>query len=152
MLVSPVSYGQWRGQSARRLWAPGTWLCLRTLVVQQLFSRLRSILGVRAFDNGVDRAGFLAEAAVDALGHVDIVACGSAGAIGTLLSFDGDSLGRADLHEISVHGLEDAHHSTLPELTASQSLQAMHRSSPVGYRRRACSPRKRGEMGPCCRG
>jgi hypothetical protein len=33
--------------------------------------------------------------------------------------------------------------------TASQSLQAMHRSSPEGYRRRACSPRNRGEMGPC---
>jgi hypothetical protein len=30
-------------------------------------------------------------------------------------------------------------------------LQAMQRSSPVGYRRRACSPRNRGEMGPCCR-
>ena len=28
--------------------------------------------------------------------------------------------------------------------TASQSLQAMQRSSPVGYRRSTCSPRKRG--------
>ena len=27
----------------------------------------------------------------------------------------------------------------------------MQRSSPEGYRRRACSPRKRGEMGPCAR-
>lgn len=34
------------------------------------------------------------------------------------------------------------------EHTASQSLQAMQRSSPEGYRRRACSPRNRGEMGP----
>lgn len=32
--------------------------------------------------------------------------------------------------------------------TASQSLHAMHRSSPEGYLRRACSPRNRGEIGP----
>jgi hypothetical protein len=32
--------------------------------------------------------------------------------------------------------------------TASQSLQAMQRSSPEGYRLRACSPRNRGEIGP----
>lgn len=32
--------------------------------------------------------------------------------------------------------------------TASQSLHAMQRSSPDGYLRRACSPLKRGEMGP----
>ena len=32
---------------------------------------------------------------------------------------------------------------------ASQSLHAMHRSSPLGYRRSACSPRKRGESGAC---
>lgn len=35
---------------------------------------------------------------------------------------------------------------------ASHSLQAMQRSSPDGYRRRACSPRKRGEMGPFSKG
>lgn len=35
---------------------------------------------------------------------------------------------------------------------ASHNLQAMHRSSPVGYRRRACSPRKRGEIGPFSKG
>lgn len=28
----------------------------------------------------------------------------------------------------------------------------MHRSSPVGYRRSACSPRKRGERGPFSNG
>ena len=31
--------------------------------------------------------------------------------------------------------------------TASQSLHAMHRSSPLGYRRSACSPRNLGESG-----
>lgn len=35
---------------------------------------------------------------------------------------------------------------------ASHSLQAMHLSSPVGYLRRACSPRKRGEIGPFSKG
>lgn len=35
---------------------------------------------------------------------------------------------------------------------ASQSLHAMQRSSPVGYRRSACSPRKRGEIGPFSKG
>ena len=34
------------------------------------------------------------------------------------------------------------------EYTASQSLQAIHLSSPDGYRRNACSPLKRGDMGP----
>ena len=36
--------------------------------------------------------------------------------------------------------------------TASQSLQAMQRSSPDGYRRSACSPRKRGLSGPFSNG
>lgn len=35
---------------------------------------------------------------------------------------------------------------------ASQSLQAIQRSSPEGYRRRACSPRNRGEIGPFSNG
>ena len=70
---------------------------LLTLVVQQLFSGLGSVLGVGALDDGVDGARLLAEAAVDALGHVDVVAGGAAGAVGALLGLDGDGLGRADL-------------------------------------------------------
>jgi hypothetical protein len=35
---------------------------------------------------------------------------------------------------------------------ASQSLHAMHRSSPVGYRLNACSPRNLGEIGPFSNG
>lgn len=75
-----------------------------TLVVQQLFSRLGSVLGVGALDNGVDGARLLAEAAVDALGHVDIVAGGSSGAVGSLLGLDGDGLGGADLRRVSMGG------------------------------------------------
>jgi hypothetical protein len=35
---------------------------------------------------------------------------------------------------------------------ASQSLQAIHRSSPEGYRLSACSPLNLGEMGPFSKG
>lgn len=126
---------------------------IRTLVVQQLLSRLGGVFSVGALDNGVDGARLLAEAAVDALGHVDIVAGRTARAIGTLFGLDGDGLGWADLEgkrglalpPIAANGrqLESS-----IQRTASHSLQAMQRSSPEGYRRRACSPRNRGEMGP----
>ena len=69
----------------------------RTLVVQQLLARLGGVLGVGALDDGVDGARLLAEAAVDALGHVNVVAGGAAGAVGALLGLDGDGLGGADL-------------------------------------------------------
>ena len=36
--------------------------------------------------------------------------------------------------------------------TASQSLQAMQRSSPVGYRRSTCSPLNRVLIGPFSKG
>ena len=66
------------------------------LVVQQLLARLGGVLGVGALDNGVHGARLLAEAAVDALGHVDVVAGRAAGAVGALLGLDRDGLGRAD--------------------------------------------------------
>jgi hypothetical protein len=66
------------------------------LVVQQLLPRLGGVLGVGALDNGVHGARLLAEAAVDALGHVDVVAGRAAGAVGALLGLDRDGLGRAD--------------------------------------------------------
>ena len=49
-----------------------------------------------AAHNGVDGAGLLAVPAVDALGHVDVVASGAASAVGSLLGLDGDGLRRAD--------------------------------------------------------
>ena len=90
-------------------------------VVEKLFVQERCVLKVGPFDDCVNGASFLAEAAENALGHVDIVFCGAAGAIGA---------GQA----------------------ASQSLQAMQRSSPVGYLLRACSPRNIGERGPFSQG
>ena len=66
------------------------------LVVEQLLARLGGELVVRAHDDGVDRAGLLAEAAIDALGHVDVVAGRAAAAVGARLALDDDALRRAD--------------------------------------------------------
>jgi hypothetical protein len=136
-------------------------------VVQQLLASLSGVLlvrrciagvsiyptcspeGVLTLNNGIDGARLLAETAVDTLGHVDIVSSRSTGAVLTFLSFNGDSLSWADLTK-SQH--QQQHHLMAVQLTASHSLQAMHRSSPVGYRLSACSPRKRGEMGPFSNG
>ena len=49
--------------------------------------------GPAHLNDGVHRAGLLAEATVDALGHVDVVACGPAAAVGPRLSLNGDGLG-----------------------------------------------------------
>jgi hypothetical protein len=46
-------------------------------------------------DDRIDRAGFLAEAAEDALEQVDVVARGAAGAVGALFGIDGDRQRRA---------------------------------------------------------
>src|SRR6202042_975836 len=51
------------------------------LVVVKLFARLGREFEVRPLDNRVDRTGFLAHAAIDALDHVDVVARGAARAV-----------------------------------------------------------------------
>src|SRR3546814_8405372 len=51
------------------------------LVIEQLFAGLGGELEIRTFDDGIHRAGFLEEAAIDALRHVDIVARGAARAV-----------------------------------------------------------------------
>jgi hypothetical protein len=66
------------------------------LVVEELLPRLHGVLGVGALHDGVHGARLLAEAAVDALGHVNVVAGRAAGAVSALLGLDGDSLRRAD--------------------------------------------------------
>src|SRR5258708_39604583 len=65
------------------------------LVVKQLLARLGGELEVRALDDRIDRAGFLAEAAIDAFRHVDVVARGAPAAIGARLRLDGDGERRA---------------------------------------------------------
>ena len=66
------------------------------LVVQQLFVCFGRELEVRTKDNSIDGAGLLAETAVDALGHVNIVTSGSSRTIGTGLSLDSNRKRRAD--------------------------------------------------------
>src|SRR4029078_6888375 len=67
------------------------------LVEVELLARLGGELKVRAFDDGVHRAGLLAKAAVDAFDHVDVVARGAAGARGAARSgLYRDGLRRAD--------------------------------------------------------
>mmetsp|Transcript_41709 Transcript_41709/g.102751 ORF Transcript_41709/g.102751 Transcript_41709/m.102751 type:complete len:233 (-) Transcript_41709:112-810(-) len=62
------------------------------LVVQQLLVRVGGVLEVRALHDGVHGARLLAEAAEDALRHVDVVARGPAAAVLPLLRLDGDGL------------------------------------------------------------
>ena len=62
------------------------------LVVEELLVGLGGELEVGPLDDGVDGARLLAEPAVDALGHVDVVPGRSPGAVRALLRLDGDSL------------------------------------------------------------
>mmetsp|Transcript_63821 Transcript_63821/g.168641 ORF Transcript_63821/g.168641 Transcript_63821/m.168641 type:complete len:276 (-) Transcript_63821:25-852(-) len=66
------------------------------LVVQQLLVGLCGVLKIGTLDDRVDRARLLAEAAEDALGHVDVVARRATGAVIPDLGLDRDRLGRAD--------------------------------------------------------
>src|SRR5258707_9802130 len=67
------------------------------LVVVELLARLGRELEIRARDDGVDRAGLLAHAAIDALHHVDVVARGAARAVVAAgAGLDGDRLRRTD--------------------------------------------------------
>src|SRR3990167_1594956 len=66
------------------------------LVVVELFAGLGRELDVRPFHDGVDRAGLLAQAAVDALDHVDVVAGRAAAAVLARLGLDRDGLSRTN--------------------------------------------------------
>ncbi|KIT99185.1 hypothetical protein QU38_02895, partial [Staphylococcus aureus] len=65
------------------------------LLVDQLLAAFGGELEVRALDDRIDRAGFLAQAAIDALGHVDVVARGAAAAVLARLGLDRDRQRRA---------------------------------------------------------
>ena len=65
------------------------------LVVKQLLVEECRVFEVGALDNGVDGASLLAEAAENALGHVDVVLGRATGAIGSRLRLDRDSESRA---------------------------------------------------------
>src|SRR6202008_138252 len=66
-------------------------------VVVKLLARFGCVFEVRTLDDGVDRTGFLAQPAIDAFDHVDVVARGTAGAVvAARAGFDGDRLRRTD--------------------------------------------------------
>jgi hypothetical protein len=67
-----------------------------SLSTQPKPQQMRRALEVRALHDCIDRAGLLAEAAVDALRHVDVVACGSSAPVSALLRLDRDGLGGTD--------------------------------------------------------
>mmetsp|Transcript_13687 Transcript_13687/g.41384 ORF Transcript_13687/g.41384 Transcript_13687/m.41384 type:complete len:254 (+) Transcript_13687:800-1561(+) len=66
------------------------------LVVEQLLVGLRRVLVVRALHDRVHRTRLLAEAAEDALGHVDVVAGGLAGTVLAHFGLNRNRLGGAD--------------------------------------------------------
>jgi hypothetical protein len=66
-------------------------------VVVKLLARFSGVFEVRTLDDGVDRTGFLAQPAIDAFDHIDIVASGTARAVvAARAGLDRDSLRRAD--------------------------------------------------------
>src|ERR1700761_7761989 len=70
-----LSVGRIQFQVLRDLPLPTVAVVEQALFVEQeLLAGLRGELEVRALDDGVHRAGLLAQAAVDALDHVDVVA------------------------------------------------------------------------------
>ena len=62
----------------------------------KLLAGLGGELEVRPLDDGIHRTGLLAEAAVDALRHVDVVARGAPAAVLARLGLDGDGERRTD--------------------------------------------------------
>src|SRR6185312_10900952 len=60
------------------------------LVVEELLAGLDGEFKIRPLDDRIDRTGFLAEAAIDAFRHVDVVARRAAAAILARLGLDGD--------------------------------------------------------------
>src|ERR1700730_8299886 len=51
------------------------------LVIVEFLARLGREFEIRPLDDGIDRAGFLAQPAIDALHHVDVVTHGAAGGV-----------------------------------------------------------------------
>src|SRR5207247_4062363 len=76
------------------------------LVVIQLLARFGGELEIRPFHDGIDRTGFLAQAAINALHHVDVVARGAAAAVGPRLRFDGD--GKRGTNRLAQFGRDAA--------------------------------------------
>jgi hypothetical protein len=97
-LVSSSSIRCIRSDSSSQLRLPLIAIRKQLLfVVEQFLSRFRRVLGVGRLDDCVDRARLLAHAAVDALGHVDVIARRPSRAVRSLLGLDCYCLGGTDL-------------------------------------------------------
>src|SRR5712671_6400267 len=67
------------------------------LVIIKFLTRLGREFEIRSLDDGIDRTGLLAQPAIDALHHVDVVAHGAAGAVvAARTGLDGDRLRRTN--------------------------------------------------------
>src|SRR3978361_1772664 len=67
------------------------------LVIIEFLAGLGREFEVRSFDDGIDRTGLLAQSAIDALAHVDVVPRGAAGAVvAARAGLDGDRQRRTD--------------------------------------------------------
>src|SRR3990167_3867361 len=66
------------------------------LVIEQLLARLRRKLEIRPLDDRIDRTRLLAETAIDALHHVDVVTRRASRPVFARLGFNRDGLRRAD--------------------------------------------------------
>jgi len=66
------------------------------LIVEEFLSCFSAEFSVRTLDDSIDGTSLLTEAAVNALGHVDVVPGRSASSVLTLLGFDSDGLRRAN--------------------------------------------------------
>src|SRR3954452_22471614 len=91
------SVGRIQFQTARQFRLPSVAVRQQlVLVVEQLLAGLGGKLEVGAFDDGIHRTRLLAQPAVDALRHIDVVSRGPAGAVLARFGLNGDRLGGAD--------------------------------------------------------
>src|SRR3546814_9697011 len=74
------------------------------LVVDQLLARFSRKFEIRALDDRIHRAGFLAETTIDALRHVDVVARCAAAAVCPRFSLDRNRL-RSEEHTSELQSL-----------------------------------------------
>src|SRR5579863_10253502 len=95
--VDVSSVGRLEGEGFRDLGFPAVAVGQELfLVVEQLLAGLGGELEIRTLDDGIDRAGLLAIAAIDAFGHVDVVARRAPAAVFARLGLDRDGERRAD--------------------------------------------------------
>src|SRR4051794_12140901 len=91
------SIGRLEGQRLGNLGFPAVAIGEQfVLVVEELFAGLGGEFEVRPLDDRIHRACLLAIAAIDAFGHIDVVAGGTPAAIVARLGLDRDRQSRAD--------------------------------------------------------